>query len=262
MAGVDKLYLSDWSKYEELRDWLKSVGPVVKDDFGNTIIDPYLYLAEYTKEEFEDFIERLIKEDQDSFDRGDYKYCLECGWMTQEEYDNYNPRDHVDIPVMNNPVFFDVWLIRYCPLEWLQELLKKQYGETYESIKNRTSLYDTYKRNGLGKNIKVKLPRSCRHIYGISIKFPEDHEFSVSYDDENNRWNNRLELREQWSFGSTAFHWEGPKKNKRLFKRNRKSIFRCLQKWDLPEGTKVELVLDNCRKFKTIETTIKKKYYD
>lgn len=260
MAGVDKLYLSDWSKYEELLNWLKSVGPVIKDDFGNTITDPYLYLADYTKEQFEDFIEHLVKEDQESFDRGDYKYYLENGWMTQEEYDNYNPRDHVDIPVMNNPVFFDVWLIRYCPLEWLQELLKKQYGRTYESIKQKTSVYDNYSRNGLGKNIKIKLPKSCKGVYGISIKFPkdsEDYDSSVSYDSDNNRWNNRLELKEQWSFGSMAFHWETPKRNKRLFKRNRKSIYRCLQKWDLPEGTKVELFY-NCKGHKIINTVVKK----
>ena len=252
MAGLDKLYLSEWTKYEELRDWLISKGSNIKDDYGN-VFEPINFLADYTEDYFKSLIESLVSKDQERYDSGEYKSYVEDGCMTQEEYDNYNPRDYVDIPIMNNPIFFDVWLIRYCPFDWLQELLKKQYGKTYEDIKNRTSLYDTYKRNGLGKNIKVKLPKSCRWVYGISIKFPEDHEFSVSFDSDNNRWNNRLELREQWSSSGMAFHWETPRRNKRLFKRNRKSIYRCLQKWDLPENTIVTLYQDlNKPEIKTI----------
>lgn len=261
MAGVDKLYLADWSKYEELLGWLKSVGPVVKDDFGNTITDPYLYLADYIKEKFEEDVESLVKMDQESFDRGDYKYHLEQGWMTQEEYDNYNPRDYVGIPVMNNPVFFDIWLIRYCPLDWLQELLKKQYGEIYEDIKNRTSVYDTYKRNGLGKNIKIKLPKYCKDLYGIEIIIPNEHELSTYFDCETKSWHTRLELRDYWCSSNIAAFNDGVGK-KRLFKWNRKSIYRCLQKWDLPEGTKVKLVFINSN-YKTVEKIIlKKKHHD
>ena len=254
MAGIDKLYISDWSKYVELRDWLKSRGSYVKDDYGNTF-EPINFLADYTENWFKSYIDTLVLEDQKRYDSGYYKSDVEKGWMTQEEYDNYNPIDHISIPIMNNPIFFDVWLIRYCPLDWLQDLLKKQYSKLYDSIKSRTSLYDTYSRGGLGKNIKVKLPKYCKDLYGIEIIIPNKHELSTYFDCETKSWHTRSELRDYWCSSNIAAFNDGVGK-KRLFKGNRKSIYRLLQKWNLPEGTEVIL---RWKSFKATNSTIIKK---
>lgn len=253
MAGVDKLRISDWSKYLELRNWLISKGSNVKDDYGN-VFEPINFLADYTEDYFKSLIESLVSKDQERYDSGEYKSYVEDGCMTREEYDNYNPRDYVDIPIMNNPIFFDVWLIRYCPLDWLQGLLKKQYSRLYDSIKSRTSLYDTYNRNGLGKNIKVKLPKYCKDLYCIEIIIPNKHELSTYFDCETKSWHTRLEPRDCWCSSNIAAFNDGVGK-KRLFKRNRKSIYRLLQKWDLPKDTSVILYYMNNRK--PVKTIIK-----
>ena len=33
-----------------------------------------------------------------------------------------------EIPVWNTPTYLDIWLIRNCPIEFIQERLKEQYG--------------------------------------------------------------------------------------------------------------------------------------
>ena len=67
-----------------------------------------------------------------------------------------------EIPVWNTPTYLDIWLIRNCPIEFIQERLKEQYGggwsktaftehnndDMYYRILTHTSPYDTFQRNG------------------------------------------------------------------------------------------------------------------
>ena len=59
---------------------------------------------------------------------------------------------NAEILLWNTPFYFDRWLIKNCPIQFIQDRLKYQYDDEYEQIKNGTSAYDTYKRTGLGKN--------------------------------------------------------------------------------------------------------------
>ena len=75
----------------------------------------------------------------------------------EEEFDGEHER-----PVWNTPVYLDIWLIRNCPIEFIQERLKEQYGggwsktaftehnddDMYYKILTHTSPYDTFQRNG------------------------------------------------------------------------------------------------------------------
>lgn len=252
MAAIDKTYLKRWEDYSSLRSWLQSIGKVT-DDFGNIFRPIDFFWDEWTEENFNECIQRELKRVEESYSKGGYKWYLDEGLMTQEEYDNFIPFDHVSgIPVWNTPRHFDIWLIRNCPFDFIQDRLKEQYGggwskETftnpdednmYLQIKNKTSCYDTYKRNGLGKNIRInknlfpifssKLT-CCVSTY-INIEFPDE---SVWYNDEYDCWPSRNDLRNQSSGSSSSFSTKGHMKPK--------TIFRKLQKWDLPEGSKVHV---------------------
>lgn len=250
MAGVDKIYIQTWKQYIEIKEFLKKSG-IVRDKYGNTF-KPIEYLAEYEEKEFNNLREDIIRNIKEN-----YTNYLNCNSMiTQEEIDNFKPENYIEIPIMNNPVFFDVWLIRNCEIDWVVKRLKEQYGYEglYTEIKEKRSLYDTFKRDGLGNDIKVKLPKYNKNLYGIEIEFPKDkYDLSTSYDEDTDRWNNKAELKEQWCFSSLATFG-------RNIKRTRKGIYRKLCKWNLPENTKVILYYTLPNKIKMVETTIKRKY--
>lgn len=154
------------------------------------------------------------------------------------------------------PTHTDIWLIRNCPLEYIQTGLEEQYS-SYQDIKNRVSDYDSYQRNGLGKNIKVKIQDiPCRRNirkgqYGkcywtaLSVKFPNDS--YVSYHDYNDVWLECEDMRNNSTRGwvSSEFRVRGYM--------SRKAIYRKLQKWNLPEGAMVTIEyhyidkIDGCR---------------
>lgn len=156
MAGIDKTYIKSWKQYAELKDFFASCDEVT-DDYGN-VFRPIDYLWEREEIEFKETVERLAKEVLECYKKGGYDWSLEHGYMTQEEYDNFNPYDHVSIPVMNTPIVFDIWMIRNCQhIGWLQDDLKDKYSggwsktaftehnddDLYYQILNHTSCYDT-----------------------------------------------------------------------------------------------------------------------
>lgn len=251
MAAIDKTYLKRWEDYTLLRSWLQSIGKVT-DDFGNIFRPTDFFWDEWTEDRFNECIQKELKRVEESYSKGGYKWYLDEGLMTQEEYDNFIPFDHVSgIPIWNTPRSFDVWLIRNCPFEFIQNRLKEQYGggwskETftnpdednmYLQIKNRVSCYDTYKRKGLGKNIRInkKLfpvlrPRLTYKSWTcVEVNFSDDK--YPNYDEKTDYWYSSSDLRGDG--GMSHFHHSGCIKPKTLFRK--------LQKWDLPEGSKVHV---------------------
>lgn len=252
MAAIDKTYLYSWGQYKQLHDWCKSVDTVI-DDYGNEIT-PLDWLSKWSKEEFDECIKKQIEDTTKSYNNGGYKSAVEDGWMTQEEYDHFDATKHIwGIVAWNTCTYFDVWLIRNCPLDFIQDRLKEQYGggwskqaftahnddSMYEQIKNRTSPYDTYQRNGLGKNIKIN--KDVFRIYsGSTSKYHCHYDIEVVFPDgtfgnymiDGDYWRHDDELKNSdWGSSSSHAHIEGRPKFKTLYRR--------LQKWDLPKGTKV-----------------------
>lgn len=253
MAAIDKTYLKRWEDYSSLKSWLQSIGKVT-DDFNNTFVPLDFFWDELTEDEFNLCIQKELERVKNIYSEGGYKWYLDEGLMTQDEYDNFIPFDHVSgVPVWNTPRYFDVWLIRNCPFDFIQDRLKEQYGggwskecfshpdeeDMYTQIKNRVSCYDTYQRNGLGKNIRinknlfpvVSCKSTCYASTSISIDFP-DEEF-IWYQDETDSWPSRDDLRNYSSYSSSSYSCKGFIKPKTLFRK--------LQKWDLPEGSKVHV---------------------
>lgn len=246
MAGIDKIYLKNLDQFKEFKSWLSSVG-IVKDDYGN-IIRPLDYLREYSDEAFQESVEYDINHLQKSYERGDFKDYVEEGIWTKEEYDNFDPSRYVEVPVMNNPLHIDIFLIRNCPLDYIQKRLKEQYSREYEDILKHTSIFDTYQRNGLGKNIKVKFPKQL-HIGGKIRGYVSNIEFPLESGNKKFDFTHFDYYNNYWSSFREPYRAENCLKqnNDNVYFRDtvksKKALFRKLQGWDLPEGSKVTLIV-------------------
>lgn len=229
MAAIDKTYFSTKKEYHEIRDWCRSMGRVT-DDYGN-VFRPLDFMYEY--------------EDSDLAEAPGKEYVL---W--------------------NTPTYFDIWLIRNCPVGFVQQRLYEQYGggwskeaftehnddDMYEQIKNRTSIYDTYKRNGTKGNLRfsVKWHYNARFKddklwWWIQIEYHDGVHWS--YDDETDCW---WTDSEPHPWNTNTAHRHGPMSMGRLR--------RLLNKWDLPEGTVVSFSGSWKRyEMKRFDVTIKKK---
>ena len=208
MAGIDKTYLKLWSQYKSLRDWCVSVGEVT-DDWGNKF-HPLDWLFEWTYDE----------------------------WMEGTE------NETEEVPVWNTPLYLDIYLIRYCPLDFIQDRLKEQYGEgwsknafcetqnTYDEILNRTSSYDRYVRNGV-KNPKFswKLFQSMKDVKNLIWWVCMD-DYGWNYDKVVNYWWSSDEVynpKSEWISNIATIKG----------KLTKRKLARILRKWNLPKGTKL-----------------------
>lgn len=208
MAAIDKTYLKTWNEYTTLYLWCKDAGEVT-DDWGNKF-RPLDYLRDYSYNE----------------------------WM------EYSENETDEVVVWNTPKYLDIYLIRYCPLIFIQERLKEQYGEgwsknafcttqnTYDEILNRTSTYDTYQRNGV-KNPKFNwdLVQSMKGVKNLSWWVRIDG-YDWDYDEVANYWWHSDEVyhpKSDWISNVAII-------NGKLTKRK---LARILRKWNLPKGTKL-----------------------
>ena len=221
MAGIDKTYFREYSQYEEVLKWAESVGEVA-DEYGN-------------KFRVTDFLNRnFTKEDYDS------------GYAFQKEN---HPEAVPEFVLWNTPTYFDIWLIRNCPFEWIHDRLRVQYDSggwskiafvsgaqtgtdemsEYDQIKNRVSVYD---RTGLPDFVR----RFSVHDNG-SIKFKDDAiwwwvnitvclDGDFWYNDDEKQWYNSLYP--HWANTNVA-HFRGNMSKRRLA--------RIMRNWRLPKGT-------------------------
>jgi hypothetical protein len=214
MAGIDKTYLKKWNQYKALYDWCKQVGEVI-DDYGNKF-SPISWLCEYTYEE----------------------------WM------KYTKHEVEEVYVWNTPLYLDIYLIRYCPLDFIQNRLKEQYGNgwsktafchvhsTYDDILNKTSSYDNYVRNGV-KNPKFKWRNPAPSLTNIRdfVWWVHIEDCEWSYDELANHWFHDADVymsKGNWISNSATLKG-------RLTKRR---LARILRKWNLPKGVTLQFVGD------------------
>ena len=164
-----------------------------------------------------------------------------------------------EVVLWNTPTYFDIWLIRNCPFDFIQNRLKEQYGggwsktaftdhneSLYEQIKNGTSPYDTYVRPETGKKIKIerifgmpfKDSNMCWHIetpYWIKDKRSNNKE-TMWYNEDTDEWYTKDE---ELPWTSSAKFVKGP-----LTKKN---IYNMVRKWKLPKGT--QMIFDGTYSF-------------
>lgn len=212
MAAIDKTYISDWKQYCDLKQWCDSVGRVT-DDYGNRF-RPSDFMNEWTEKDFSKL------------------------------------EDGEDLPVWNTPTYMDVWLVRNCPLQFMQDRLREQYGggwsktaftghnreSLYQEILDRTSPYDTYERNGLGQTARISIDRKLdvrfkdtRMVWWIDVL-----DSGWWYSCDTDRWfESSIDLHNRSKMGRTSSSciYRGYMPVKK--------ILRKIRKWDLPEGTRI-----------------------
>jgi hypothetical protein len=133
----------------------------------------------------------------------------------------------------NTPTYFDIWLIRNCPLDFIQARLREQYGSEYLEIKEYRSIYDTYERNGLGKNVKVRIltkPHvNYRNGWWMIQLVDRENEGCWAYDSINNTWVDMYRSDKYYDRYEAIY--------KELSFRK---LIRLIKKWNLPAGIEVQ----------------------
>lgn len=147
-----------------------------------------------------------------------------------------------EFPVWNTPIYLDIWLIRNCPLKFIQDRLKEQYGggwsktafkdhnddDMYYQILSYNSPYDVVRSNGCHK-FSIK--------YKKNEKFKDDNLFWTVrvidnnwwYNDEHNMW---YHDNEALPISSNCAHFVG-----NITKRK---LARLIKHWNLPKGTQIK----------------------
>ena len=134
MAYIDKTYFKSYEQYKEVSDWCHQQGTII-DDYGN-------------KFTLTDYLPRKIKfnyETGNFDDLGEYDEAYINEAFESQIKEGREP----SLMLWNTGSLFDVYLIRHCPVTFVQERLKEQYSDAYDKILNREYVYDRYERNGL-----------------------------------------------------------------------------------------------------------------
>lgn len=164
MAAIDKTYIRTYDQLETVRAWAASVG-TVKDEWGNEITPLDYVDTETTREEFDEWAENRRQYAIEHYDTPEcHKTCKEIygdDWV-------FNADDYVEFFLWNTPLFFDIFLIRNCPIDFIQDRLKEQYGFgytktafdperecSYEAILEHRSRWDVYKPQPCGTSYAV-----------------------------------------------------------------------------------------------------------
>lgn len=211
MAAIDKTYLNSYKEYQELIRWCEGKSFTLSN---GDVIYPSKFIYDYWIEE--DFIK-------------DGKPCFR--------------------PVWNTPMYLDIWVIRNCPLPFMQRVYKDMFEEDYDKIKEGTSNYDTFKRNGVGKNLhykiisKYRLPfKSNDLVWDFSIS---GYEWDYNY------------KHKTWYHAYEALPWNS---NRCTIKGNvsKKKLYRIIRRWNLPKGVTINATCMYGRYIiKTLQITIK-----
>ena len=229
MAGIDKTYLKNWEQFDAVRNWAKEKCLTFKNGKTERLSD-YMYYPDLTKQEWDRMHDERIKYANEHYNTPEH-----IAEMRKWEGDDwtFNAEDYFDVVLWNTPVHVDVFLIRNCPFDFIHKRLVEQYGEeTYNQIKNGTSVFDTFQRNGLGKNARVKfskhafsyLPRDKKSWWLVEIV----NEIGWWYNEEDDAWYHYNELMPFTSSANDRIHGALTKKN----------IVNMIRRWNLPRGIK------------------------
>ena len=151
-----------------------------------------------------------------------------------------------ELPIWNTPTYLDIWLIRNCPLGFIQDRLKEQYGggwskeaftdhndkDMYHQILHYRSPYDVWRSKGSHK---------------FSIKYEENHKIKDDdlvwwvtviddgwwYNEKHNMWYHNDEA---LPINSNYAHFRG--------NISKRKLARLIKRWDLPKGTQIRFVGD------------------
>ena len=159
-----------------------------------------------------------------------------------EEHHFENGDEH---PVLNTSHTQDYFLIKYCPIQVVQNRMKEVYPEDYyESILNGTSKFDTFVKPPKVNHIKlIKKPvynepgkyynkyrkKWILDRYTVDIDLPEDWVGYAWYNEDTQQWKLPGELG-RWTVGSPI-----------LKCKSWKALVRKIRSWYLPKDTIIKV---------------------
>ena len=150
------------------------------------------------------------------------------------------------LPVWNTPTYLDIWLIRNCPLKFIQDRLKEQYGggwskeaftdhndeDMYHQILYYRSPYDVWRGKGSHKF-------TIKYVANEKIKDDDLHwwvDVLTSgwwYNDKHNMWYHNDEA---LPISCNLANFKG--------NISKRKLARLIKRWDLPKGTQIRFVGD------------------
>lgn len=239
MSYIDKTYIVDYQQFTEVRDWCK--GKIVETDNGIKYhAEDFLINKDMTEEHFNNWKKEVIENRMRNY-----------GETYEKAYKN------AEIPLWNTPFYFDRWLIKNCPIQFIQDRLKYQYDDEYEQIKNGTSAYDTYKRTGLGKNFHYKVIRKPNLKPRYNFPYIDRFNNDKYYKENQKPWwlitieDTKTDHPISWWANTDYNYWtnseEGLPFNSNMMDIKRKNlnihaIIRMIKKWNLPAGSQVKVL--------------------
>lgn len=139
-----------------------------------------------------------------------------------------------EFPVMNTPKYMDYFLIKECPLDFVQNRMKEVYdGDYIRNVLNGNSEFDTYKRD-IGTKVKIikyskfgnkgKLCEKKKRMKFIEVDYLH---CGLYYNEVYDYW---ISLDELGYYTSNVCH-----KNIN----STKAMIRQIKKWKLPKGSVV-----------------------
>lgn len=214
MAAIDKTYIKTYNQYKEVYDWCKDIVVTLNFNKKNISFKPSEFLNELKEDDFN------------------------------------NLSENREFVLWNTPWYMDKWLIRNCPIEFIQKRLKEQYGDDYDAIKNGT--YKMYERNGLGKDIHfsvIKKPNNYNRfnfLYSYrqnKIRQYKDNKmglWNIIIDEDYCYWfyNEQYDI---WTNLNEGLPYDSSMCTIKKKNLNIKSIYRYLRKWNLPAGLRIRI---------------------
>lgn len=138
----------------------------------------------------------------------------------------------------------DYFLIKYCPLKFIQNRLSEIYNYKYiKEVLNGTSDYDKFVYPEIGKN-KVKILYYNKNIkinrvYHIEVCFGSNYKSNLYYN----------EIYDKWLFLDELGDWQG---TTAYCCKSLKALIRKIRKWKLPKGCIIGAFVGGELKYKFI----------
>ena len=216
MAGIDKTFTSSWKDYKELREWAQKTRMEYphKEKGAGYLID-WFYEPDLTEKDFKD---------------GKEEHVI---WDTPESVDRF--------------------LRKNCPLAFVQERLKEQYGKGYDDLLKPHVDPHIEKKGKLLKLKFLKTPdayefRSAKYGYTVSVgdtlEKSKTGDYYVRNKDFTKEWYYYRNYGKFFRADECREDTESELTPDYLWIRhpNKRKLIRLARKWNLPAGLYIEII--------------------
>ena len=240
MAAIDKTYIKTAEQYKEVYDWAMSI-PIKVDDLGiefdvkdflpreydDNWIDKGPASPEYIAKRLESYkkeIDKRFKNEQ--YWEDNKQYYPDC--KSYEDWLAYVDEHFGETCLWNTSTWFDIFLIRNCPVGFIQDRLREQYKDSYDDILNKTGEFAERKAK-VGHSFKMPRFKANKTIY-VDVFVYDKNGNDLYYNKKARRWID--------PFTTMACYDEYCVT---LLSAKRRTLKRWISKWNLEKGSIVEL---------------------